>query len=168
MNFAQRSGLIPIGRRDTPHSAPLSPRSVATMLPIEEFKLALKEQPNFVPALDGLAKALIEQHRYSAAIAYLKDAPPDAGLELNLAIAYSKNGNPDEAIRILTHLVKDQPGSAQAHSNLGIAYTQQDRYREAAAEFKTALEIDPTTMPLRVSYIQDSGSYSPTTPPHNL
>ena len=41
---------------------------------IEEFKFALKSDPKSVPALDGLAKALIAQKRYSAAIAYLKDA----------------------------------------------------------------------------------------------
>src|ERR1700751_6395876 len=42
---------------------------------IEEFKFALKSDPKSVPALDGFAKALIAQKRYSAAIAYLKDAP---------------------------------------------------------------------------------------------
>jgi len=47
---------------------------------IEEFKLALKANPKSVPALDGIAKSLIAQQRYSAAIAYLKDAPPDAKL----------------------------------------------------------------------------------------
>ena len=41
---------------------------------IDEFKLALNTDPKSVPALDGLAKALIAQKRYSAAIAYLKDA----------------------------------------------------------------------------------------------
>src|SRR5437660_5155325 len=43
---------------------------------IEEFKFALKSDPKSLPALGGLAKALIAQKRYSAAIAYLKDAPP--------------------------------------------------------------------------------------------
>src|SRR6266481_268953 len=44
---------------------------------IEEFKFALKSDPKSVPALDGLAKALIGRKRYSAAIAYLKDATAD-------------------------------------------------------------------------------------------
>ena len=41
----------------------------------EEFKFALRFDPKSVPALEGLAKALIAQKRYSAAIAYLKDGP---------------------------------------------------------------------------------------------
>jgi len=43
---------------------------------IEEFKAALRIDPQSIPALDGLTKALIEQKRYSAAIAYLRTAPP--------------------------------------------------------------------------------------------
>src|SRR3984893_10071160 len=73
---------------------------------IDEFKLALTTDPKSVPALDGLAKALIAQQRYSAAIAYLKDGPPDGMLQNDLAIAYSKNGNVSEAVQVLTNLVK--------------------------------------------------------------
>ena len=119
-----------------------------------EFKSALKVDPKSVPALDGMANLLISQKRYSAAIAALKDAPPDEGLQLDLAIAYSKNGNTAEAIEILSRLVKQDPGSAQAHSNLGIAYIQQDRYREAATEFQLALQIDPSDDVVRVSYVK--------------
>ena len=66
---------------------------------IEEFKFALKSDPKSVPALDGLAKALIAQKRYSAAIAYLKDGPPDPVLQDDLAVAYSSNGDVAEAVK---------------------------------------------------------------------
>ena len=92
---------------------------------IDEFKVALNADPKSVPALDGLAKSLMAQKRYSAAIAYLKDAPPVAMLQNDLAIAYSKNGNVSEAVQVLTNVVKQDPSSAEAHSNLAIAYTQQ-------------------------------------------
>src|ERR1700690_1681898 len=71
---------------------------------IDEFKLALNTDPQSVPALDGLAKALMAQKRYSAAIAYLKDAPPVAMLQNDLAVAYSKNGNVNQAVEVLTNL----------------------------------------------------------------
>src|ERR1700682_3566132 len=93
---------------------------------IDEFKVALNRDPKSVPALDGLAKSLMAQKRYSAAIAYLKDAPPVPMLQNDLAIAYSKNGNVSEAVQVLTSIVKNDPLSAEAHSNLAIAYTQQD------------------------------------------
>src|SRR5882757_4764097 len=79
---------------------------------IDEFKIALNKDPKSVPALDGLAKSLIAQKRYSAAIAYLKDAPPIATLQNDLAIAYSKNGNVIEAVQVLTNIVKQDPSSA--------------------------------------------------------
>ena len=121
---------------------------------MSEFKLALQANPRFVPALDGLTKQLIEQRRYSAAIAYLENAPPEEELQLNLAIANSRNGNIARALEILSLLVKEHPTSAQAHSNLAIAYTQQDRYREAATEFQKAIQLDAGANADRISYVK--------------
>jgi Tfp pilus assembly protein PilF len=91
---------------------------------IEEFKFALKSDPKSVPALDGLAKALIAQKRYSAAIAYLKDATVDPVLQDDLAVAYSSNGDVAEAVKLLAELVQRNPSSADRHVRLGLAYTQ--------------------------------------------
>src|SRR5712664_829124 len=121
---------------------------------IEEFKAALRIDPRSVPALDGLTKALIEQKRYSAAIAYLRNAPPDDTLQLNLATAYARNRNNDEALQILSQLAGKEPSSSLAHLNLGIVYTQQDRYREAVDQFQEALRLDPTDDVARVSLVK--------------
>jgi tetratricopeptide (TPR) repeat protein len=121
---------------------------------IDEFKIALNRDPKSVPALDGLAKALIAQKRYLAAIAYLKDAPPVAVLQDDLAIAYSKNGNVIEAVQVLTNIVKQDPSSGEAHSNLAIAYTQQNQFRQAAEEFKEAHRLAPNDDAIRLSYVQ--------------
>src|SRR5438045_118152 len=93
---------------------------------IDAFRAILRQDPRSVRALDGLTKALIEQKRYTAVIAALKVAPDDEVLRLNLAIAYSKNGNLDDAINVLSAIAKDHPDYAQAHFNLGIVYTQQN------------------------------------------
>ena len=119
---------------------------------IDVFKSVLKSDPKSIPALDGLTKALIAEKRYSAAISYLKDAPPDEVLALNLAIAYSKNGNTTEAQQVLSAIVKEHPDYAQAHVNLAILYTQQSRYRDAAEEFRQALQLDPADDVARISY----------------
>ena len=86
---------------------------------ISEFKLALQLDPTFVPAEDGLAQALIAQKKYSAAIDYLKTLPASEVLQTDLAIAYARNGNVDQAIHILSELIKQNPSSAQAHANSG-------------------------------------------------
>src|SRR2546426_1863005 len=111
---------------------------------IEEFKLALKSDPKSVPALDGLAKALIAQKRYSAAIAYLKDAPADPVLQDDLAVAYSSSGDVAEAVKLLAQLVQQNPSSADRHTRLGLAYTQDSQFRQAVDEFRKALRLDPS------------------------
>ena len=121
---------------------------------IDEFKIALSKDSKSVPALDGLAKSFIAQKRYSAAIAYLKEAPRVAMLQNDLAIAYSKNGNVGEALQVLTNIVKQDPSSAEAHSNLAIAYTQQNQFRQAVEEFKEAHRLAPNDDTIRLSYVK--------------
>ena len=121
---------------------------------IDAFETVLKVNPKSIPALDGLSKALIAEKRYSAAIYALKNAPPDEVLQLNLAIAYSKNGNINGAVETLSTIVKDHPDYAQAHVNLAVIYVQQSRYGEAANEFEKALHLDPSNDVARSSYIK--------------
>lgn len=121
---------------------------------IQAFQQIIEKDSQSVKALDGLTKAYIEEKRYTAAIAALKNAPADEVLQLNLAIAYSKNGDVNSALKTMQTIVQEHPDYAQAHFNLGIVYTQQDRFGEAAQEFEQALHIDPTDDVTRVSYLQ--------------
>ena len=118
------------------------------------FRRVLKVHPDAVPALAGLSEALLAEKRYMAVISALKDAQPDEVLQLNLAIAYSKNNQLDQARDILSSIVKEHPTYAQAHLNLGILYTEQSRYREAVDEFQAALKIDPNDDIARSSCIK--------------
>jgi len=121
---------------------------------IDVFRSVLRQDPQSVPALDGLTKALIAEGRYAAAISELKNAPPNEVLRLNLAIAYSKNGNTDEALQTLSAIVKEHPSYSQAHMNLGIVYTQQKRFGEAAQEFEEASRLNPADDAARLSYVK--------------
>jgi tetratricopeptide (TPR) repeat protein len=121
---------------------------------IEEFKFALKSDPKSVPARGGLAKALIAQKRYSAAIAYLKDGPPDPVLQDDLAVAYSSNGDVAEAVKLLAQLVQQNPSLADRHARLGLAYTQDSQFRQAVDEFREALRLDPGNDGTRLSYVK--------------
>jgi tetratricopeptide (TPR) repeat protein len=120
---------------------------------ISEFKIVLQSDPSSVPTLGGLANALIAEKRYSAAISYLKGAPPNDLLQSTLAAAYEKNGDNDAAIQEWSAIVHRDPLDAQAHSNLALAYVQQSRYRQAAVEFQETLRLDPTEDSVRVSYV---------------
>src|SRR5579864_2983691 len=119
-----------------------------------EFQAALMLEPDSLYALDGLSKALIQEKRYAAAIGYLRKAPPDPGLQVNLSVALSKNGNTDEAIAILHGLIKADPGFADAHSNLAVIYALQNRFRESADEYYQALRYDAANDTSRISLVR--------------
>jgi tetratricopeptide (TPR) repeat protein len=121
---------------------------------IEEFKFALKSDPKSIPALDELAKALIAQKRYSAAIAYLKEGTPNPVLQDDLAVAYASNGDVAEAVKVLARLVQQDPSSADRHVRLGLAYTQVSQFRQAVDEFREALRLDPSNDVTRLSYVK--------------
>jgi Flp pilus assembly protein TadD len=112
----------------------------------------LKTDPKSVTALDWLAKALISQERYSAAIELLKKAPADQVLRMDLVIAYSKAGNNEQAIRLLAQMTKQHPSSSAPHFGLATIYTQQNRLEDAAAEFKEAYRLNPRDDATRISY----------------
>jgi tetratricopeptide (TPR) repeat protein len=122
---------------------------------IRELQTALETNPNSITAIYWLSKAYMSQKRYPAAIALLKNAPPDEALEMNLVIAYSDTGNNDRAIQILERMVLDQPASAVPHSGLATIYTRQRRYEDAATEFEKALRLNPRDDLTRAAYLQN-------------
>jgi tetratricopeptide (TPR) repeat protein len=122
---------------------------------IRELQTALETNPKSITAVYWLSKAYMSQKRYPAAIAVLKDAPPDEALEMNLAIAYSDSGNNDRAIQILRRMVLDRPASAVPHSGLATIYTRQRRYEDAASEFEKTLRLNPHDDLTRAAYLQN-------------
>ena len=116
----------------------------------EAFKKALQMDPSSRYALNGLSSVLIEEKRYSAAISLLANALHAPGLLNNLAIAYSKNGNLDEAVAVLQKVIQLEPASALAHANLASAYAQ-----------RKSLPRDRR----RVPRIAEAGSLQRRTPP---
>jgi tetratricopeptide (TPR) repeat protein len=119
----------------------------------EEFKAALKCEPTFAMAALNLGQVLIDQKRYTAAIAYLLDAlksspPPDLEpqLQTTLGVAYAENGDSGQAIATLEQVVKTHPDDVEAHFNLGTVYAKQGPalgYQKAIANFKEAIRIHP-------------------------
>jgi tetratricopeptide (TPR) repeat protein len=121
---------------------------------IAAFERALTADPKSSAALDGIATALIAEKRFVAAIGSLKNARDGEALQLDLAIAYERNGQIDQAIDVLEALTRQHPENAQAHVNLGVAYTRRNRYPEAAQEFAKPYRLDPSNEATRVDYLQ--------------
>ena len=73
----------------------------------------------------------------------------------------------DEAAKLYAQVVQLDPRSAQAHSNLGLAFYMGGKYSSAIEQFQTALDLDPhldrTQVLLALSYF-DSGEYERAVP----
>ncbi len=91
---------------------------------LEDFNLALEEEPNHRGALMGRAIVFIQTGRDQEAEAELK----------HLITFLTANLEPDDITGIGT--------LAAAYANLGILYDRQGHYKEAAANYIAALETD--------------------------
>jgi tetratricopeptide (TPR) repeat protein len=129
-----------------------------------EFRKALVANPQLVCALDGLAQLLLNSGHYDAALDYWRQAiriQPDApDLQLALATATYKvakarqgDGLPPvdgstvaDAIRLFTELLSKHPGMTDAHFTLGNIYANEQRFREAADEYRIVVRQDPANI----------------------
>lgn len=121
---------------------------------ILQFQMVLQLHPKSIAALDGLSKALVAEKRYAEAVQALQDAPPSARLSLDLAIAYSKSGQLQQATDLLSALVKSNPTNAAAHLRLGLILTQQQHYHRAERAFQQALRLDPRDDVSRIAEVK--------------
>ena len=146
-----------------------------------EFRKALAVNPQLVCALDGLAQVLLNGGRYDAALDYWLQAvrlQPDApDLRLSLATATYKvakarqaDGLPPvdgstvtDAIGLLTTLLSKHPGMTVAHFTLGNVYANEQRFREAADEYRVVVHQDPkdaVALAAEVKALVDATAYT--------
>lgn len=127
-----------------------------------EFQKALDANPQLVCALDGLAQVLAGQGQYDAAAhdwrKALRVQPNAPDLELSLATAVYKSavaretaGQPpvagatvQDAVQILTNLLRRHPGLTAAHFTLGSIYANEKQFRRAAAEYGAVVHDQPS------------------------
>jgi tetratricopeptide (TPR) repeat protein len=127
-----------------------------------EFRKALATNPQLVCALDGLAQVLLSGGRYDAALDSWRQAiriqPDDPDLQLALATATYKaakarqaDGLPPvdgagvaDAVHLFSDLLSKHPGITAAHLTLGNIYANEQRFREAADEYRVVVRQNPT------------------------
>jgi Flp pilus assembly protein TadD len=113
---------------------------------IEEYRQALRIDPDYVEAHNNLGNALLLTGQTSQAIDHYKQA---LRIDHNNAQAHSNLGNAlvqmqraAEAIEHFQKALHMTPNSASAHNNLGAALAEVGRTDEAISEFKAALRIN--------------------------
>ena len=64
-------------------------------------------------------------------------------------MAYSLQGDLEEAIRAFKIVIRLKPAHAKAHFHLGLAYKEMRLWADSARAFKEALRLDPTNVEAR-------------------
>lgn len=97
-------------------------------LAIEGLKLALKQDPNFVIALDDIAVCYRQLSDYDNAIKYYKKSlaiyPEGEYALTNIGVVYSLKSNYKTAIEYYEKLIKYQPNNAEGYFGAGKNYFQ--------------------------------------------
>ncbi|MGC2194138.1 MAG: tetratricopeptide repeat protein [Terriglobales bacterium] len=118
----------------------------------ERLRSTLKLDPRFAPGAIKLSRVLIAEGKTHAAVTCLEDAieqKPNAdqagALQAALGLAYAENDEMEKGLATLTDLVSREPGSADAHFNLGLLYVRRSQSTDqdaAVTEFREALRLD--------------------------
>jgi tetratricopeptide (TPR) repeat protein len=113
---------------------------------IAAYKATLDENPNAIPALQGLVQVWVENERYDEAIAYLQNYRsnnPERGAEAGLLLGavYVQKDDPQAADREFREVIRIAPQNLRAYVALGALSPPDSAEREAI--YKQGLEAIP-------------------------
>ncbi len=114
---------------------------------VNQFRSALKLNPEHYVARNNLGIILIEMNRFKEAVLHfeitLKKFPNNAELQNYLGVALAQTGQFDKAVVHFKKSVSIYPDSAETQNHLGMALSEQNKLGEAIHHYKKAIEINP-------------------------
>lgn len=123
---------------------------------IAYFRQAVEEKPDFAKAWFRLGLSYETEQTFLEAVeAYGKAIEADARMRMAeddkggahyhaLGDLYNRFGFYDKALKVYENGLLNNPGIPRLHVGAGVAQLELQRFDEAAANFKTALEADPS------------------------
>ena len=115
---------------------------------VDEFKHALRLQPNYFAAHLNLANTLLDLGRYEDALAEFKQAlklkPDDLKARNDFGVALKTTGDLGGAVTEFKAVLQQRPDDVHAHNNLGVALKAMGDLEGAIAEYRTASDLQPT------------------------
>jgi tetratricopeptide (TPR) repeat protein len=117
---------------------------------IQQLKKGLVDFPDSPDLHNFLGRVLLRNGQVTEAATHFERAieinPDLADAHLNLGSIMLSTGRPLEAAKQFSRAIQSDPGLATAHTNLGVAlYYGQGKVGEALAEWRKAIELDPTS-----------------------
>ncbi len=117
-----------------------------------QYREAINARGELLEALQRPAEAMLEYKKVIALFFSDSQSKESEDFDYDLSILYSTTEMVDESIRRLELFVKKNPGFADAHYKLGLAYQAAGREHEAMLAFRRALEINPRYETARQSF----------------
>lgn len=116
---------------------------------VDQFRKALKLQPNSADAHSNLAVALQRHGRRDEAIELYRTAlqvrPHYPQAHFNYATALEEAGRLGEAMEHYSRTLEARPNFTDARFNLGSVLLRLERYDEAIAQFRQVLRLEPNS-----------------------
>jgi len=110
-----------------------------------DFQKTLEIQPGFAMAHRDLGIILLQKGRFGEAAVHLEQAVTlglaHARLYNFLGIAYSRTGRYQDAVKVYTKALDQEPNFAEAHLNLSYVYEKLNRPQAARAQYQTACKL---------------------------
>ena len=111
------------------------------------IRIALDDSPKDPKNLTSMAYVLLTQKRIAEALPYLERAYAIAptyvpGL-VNLGLALSETGRPDEGLAYLTRALELKPDESMVHVGLARVYLARGDYEAASREYTVLTTLDP-------------------------
>lgn len=117
---------------------------------VDEFKHALRLEPNYFAASLNLANTLLDMGKHEEAIAQFHEAlrlkPTDAKAHNDLGVALKSMGDLQGAVAEFQTVLRLRPDDVHAHNNLGVALKALGNMDGAIAEYKTAIQLQPSDL----------------------
>ncbi|MHB8898636.1 MAG: tetratricopeptide repeat protein, partial [Thermoguttaceae bacterium] len=124
---------------------------------VAAYQAAIRQQPGWAEAYFNMGLALQRLNRPTEALAAIREAarrlPASARIEGTLASLLASMGRHDEAVPHFERALRNAAGAEAValHHELGVTLAMLARDDEAAAQFRAALQLDPTFAPARTN-----------------
>ena len=109
----------------------------------EEWKRALKIDPQSEQALEGLSGALLAKDDYVGVVGLLQNAPRTEKLTINIARAFGVLNHLDDAKAVLAEGLKQTPNSVPLASALVVVLVKQTHFQEAVNILEKTVAANP-------------------------
>lgn len=123
----------------------------------DEFRKAIAEQPNSIPAHFNLGAALTQTGELREAIQQFSETlrldPDHANAHYNLGLLFAQANEHEEAIKHLRSTIRASPDDSSARFLLAQELVNIQRFDEAEAEFSKVVHADPDNEKALFAYV---------------